>query len=143
MKELTIGQAAKKSGVKVSTIRYYERIGFIPAPPRKLSAYQLFSKGYRLFSPEIIQRIDFIKHAQQFGFALREIKQLLDLIDGKKGTCRDVYKSVALKITEIEEKITSLRKLRKSLKGLIKTCPRKGILAGCSVIKTLSKENRI
>lgn len=72
METLTIGQLAKNAGVNIETIRYYERRGLIPEPPRRES-------GYRQYSPEFVTRIQFIKRAQELGFSLNEIAELLAL----------------------------------------------------------------
>ncbi|MFQ5798975.1 MAG: MerR family transcriptional regulator, partial [Bacteroidota bacterium] len=77
MKSLTIGQLAKATHVGVETVRYYERRGLLPKPPRRES-------GYRQFPVDAIRRIRFIKRAQNLGFSLREISRLLALSDGRE-----------------------------------------------------------
>ena len=72
METFTIGQMAKQAGVNIETVRFYEREGLIPEPPRKAS-------GYRQYSPDFVKRILFIKRAQTLGFSLKEIAELLDL----------------------------------------------------------------
>src|SRR4051812_14945289 len=108
MKPLTIGTLAKASGVGVQTVRFYERKGLLPKPARRES-------GYREFSPEDATRIRFIKHAQELGFTLKEIRELFELNTRPRAGCADVKSRAELKLAEIEEKLGMLKKMRKSL----------------------------
>ena len=98
MKTLTIGQLAKETGTNIETIRYYERRGLIPEPPRRES-------GYREFPPEYIERILFIKRAQALGFTLKEISELLALADGNPA-CKDIRKFAEDKVKDIKSRIS-------------------------------------
>ncbi len=115
MNELTIGQVAKKARVNVMTIRYYERRGIIPAPPR-------LSSGYRQYPPETVTQINFIKHAQVLGFSLKEISELLSLRVRDDDSCDDIKKRAEKKIAEIKEKIKSLKNMEKVLSKLTAAC---------------------
>jgi len=117
MKSFTIGQLAKSSHVNVETIRYYERRGLIPKPPRR-------SSGYRLFSQEDVKRIRFIKHAQSIGFTLNEISELLSLKVEPKATCGDITERIDAKISDIEGKLNTLLGMKKTLIKLKKACRR-------------------
>ena len=111
MKPLTRGQLAHEAGIHAETLRYYERRGLIPEPMRNDS-------GYRIFNEDIIQRIQFIKHAQRLGFSL----SLLALRIDKKMTCRNVKRVAESKINEIDEKIRRLREMRRTLQALAERC---------------------
>ncbi len=136
MGNLTIGQVAKKAGVNVETIRYYERLGYIPKPPRPRS-------GYRQYSEETVNRIQFIKRAQKLGFTLKEISELLSLKVDSGNTCADVKRRAEAKITDIEEKIHNLQGIKKALAKLVAMCSGKGPTGECPIIEVLeSKEDK-
>jgi MerR family copper efflux transcriptional regulator len=136
MGNLTIGQVAKKAGVNVETIRYYERRGYIPKPPRPRS-------GYRQYSDETINRIQFIKRAQKLGFTLKEISELLSLRIDPDTTCADVKRRAEAKIVGIEEKIHTLQSIKKALAKLLAMCSGKGPPGECPIIEVLEmKEDK-
>lgn len=97
MKKLTIGQLAKRAGVNIETIRYYERRGLIPEPPRNKSGHREYSLGE-------VKRTEFIKRSQALGFSLKEISELLSLRMEPGTTCADVKARVETKIEDIEKK---------------------------------------
>ena len=133
MQNLMIGQLAKKAKVKVETVRYYERRGLIPDPPRRES-------GYRMYSENDVARIRFIKRAQMLGFTLYEIMELLSLKVDPDTTCADVKKRAEMKIKDIEEKMRALKQMKMMLTKLVALC--KGGPSGeCSIIKALDSEN--
>jgi len=111
---LTIGVLAKQSGVGVETVRFYERKGILRQPPK--------NGGFRKYSDEDAKRIRFIKRAQELGFMLREIKDLLKLNMSQNVTCSDVQKRTEAKLKEVETKIADLKKMRTSLKQLSEAC---------------------
>src|SRR3989442_8377655 len=92
---VTTSELAKRGGVNLETIRYYERLGLLPKPPRSGS-------GYRQFSPESVRRVRFIKRAQELGFSLKEIKELLGLRIALGSTRADVRKRAETKVVDIE-----------------------------------------
>jgi len=104
---LTIGQVAKKAGVNVETVRFYEREGLIRQPPRPLS-------GYRLYPVETVRRIQFLRHCQELGFALKEAKALAELTDSSCA-CGQVTE----KIHQLDAKITALHRLRDELHEML------------------------
>jgi MerR family mercuric resistance operon transcriptional regulator len=108
MRSITIGQLARKGRVNVETIRYYERRGLIPEPPRRES-------GYRQYSQDAVARIHFIKRAKELGFSLKEISELLFLRVDPYTTCGDVKKRAEVKIADIEEKIRDLQRMKEAL----------------------------
>jgi len=109
---LTIGKLAATSEVNVETIRYYQRMGLIDEPPKPLN-------GFRVYLVSDVNRVRFIKRAQQIGFTLKEIHELLDLGDGH---CREIQVLAKQKLTKIESHIKDLKAMRKVLNGLIAQC---------------------
>ena len=113
MKDLTIGEAARQAGVGVETIRFYERRGLIEQPPKPLGA------GFRVYSPEQIRRIKFIRQAQQIGFSLNETKELLSLRADPRADCSAVRSQAVAKLDEVERKIVQLQEIAAALETLI------------------------
>ncbi len=101
-----IGGLAEKCGVNKETIRYYERLGLIPVPNRT-------EKGYRMYSPQTVDRLHFIKRMQELGFTLNEIDKLLGVVDHNETKCRDIYDFTVLKLGDIQRKIEDLKKMNK------------------------------
>lgn len=135
MNGLTIGQLAKESKLHVETIRYYERRGLIPKPPRTVS-------NYRMYSSENLLRVKFIKHAQGLGFSLKEIKELLALRATPRAKCADVQKYTTRKIEDIKERIHSLTRMRRSLEQLLRECSGNLPVTVCPILESLESENR-
>ena len=120
---MTIGTLAKLAGVGVETVRFYERKGLIQQPKRKA--------GFRNYSTEDIQRIRFIKRAQEIGFALKEISEILELNTNPKSTCGDVQQVAAIKIEEINKKIQDLEKMKSTLVKIEKSCEKSKSAVAC------------
>lgn len=114
MEFLTIGQVARQSNVGVETIRFYERQGLIPPPPRR-------SSGYRSYTQDVILRIRFIRRAKELGFTLPEISELLSLRDAS-GACGAVRPLLQRKKIEIQEKLQAFEKINTSLERLLGQC---------------------
>ena len=112
MTTLKIGQLAKAANVNIDTVRYYERRGLIPEPPRKESGYREYTQNY-------IARIRFVKRAQDLGFSLNEISELMDLRVDSQTVCSDVKKRTEAKVIDIEEKIQSLVRMKQTLTNLL------------------------
>lgn len=133
MEALTIGRLARLGGVNLETIRYYEREGLLPKPPRT-------EAGYRLFPSDTARRLRFIKRAQELGFSLREIRELLAL-RMKPGTKREHIRSRAeTKISDIEQKIRTLEAMRKTLRKMTDRCDGCGPLSECPILESLDEE---
>lgn len=113
---MTIGKIAKQAGVGVETVRFYERKGLIKQPKKNTS------KGFRSYSEDEALKIRFIKRAQELGFTLKEVKEILDLNANPKATCEDVRILAEEKLNEIEQKIIDLKKMKFSVKRLEKAC---------------------
>jgi MerR family mercuric resistance operon transcriptional regulator len=134
MKPLTIGQLAKRVNVNIETIRYYERRGLLPAPPRNQS-------GHRQYSDEAVQRTDFIKRAQSLGFSLNEISELLTLRVEPGKTCGDVKARVEAKRADVEKRIAELKRMREALARLSKRCTGRGPVSRCPILEELYPVN--
>lgn len=113
---LRIGQLAARTHVNKETIRYYERLGFISTPSRT-------GKGYRLFTTQTVNRVNFIKKVQSLGFTLNEIDKLSGIVDRNEVKCKDIYDFTVNKISEIQRKIEELNKIEKMLVDLKESCP--------------------
>jgi len=134
MKSLTIGHLAREAGVNLETVRYYERRGLLPKPPRSAS-------GYRLFPSDAARRLRFIRRAQELGFSLKEIRELLSLRVLRNTTSRDIRARAEAKIADIEAKISSLESMKKTLQKLTGVCNGCAPLAKCPILESLDKEN--
>lgn len=126
---LTIGLVARAASVNIETVRYYQRFGIIDKPKKP-------KQGYRVYSNKTIARIRFIKRAQQLGFSLKEIAELLDF---GSGHCADVRRHAEQKRKQIDAQITDLKKLRKTLDKLIATCQNNKASVHCPIVETLAK----
>ena len=126
---MTIGKAARGAGVNVETIRFYERRGLIDRIPK--------GGGYRTYSPDQVARIRFIKEAQQIGFSLREIGDLLALRTDPAADCSAVRLQAVAKLAEVNGKIEKLRVVGAALETLIAACPGRGALQTCSIMEAL------
>lgn len=129
---LTIGRLARAAGVNVQTIRYYQRRGLMPVPPRPPG-------GVRRYAPQAVARMRFIKRAQRLGFTLEEIGLLLELSDGKH--CTQTRELAQAKLAVVEKKIADLAAVRRVLKALIRRCSAASPAAGCPIIEVLGSEN--
>jgi MerR family mercuric resistance operon transcriptional regulator len=127
---LTIGKLTKQSGVTIETIRYYQRKGLLVEPAKP-------AIGFRQYPTATIARIRFIKRAQQCGFTLKEISELLSL---DSGHCEDVRKMAEQKRQQIDDQINDLTAMRNVLDNLVKGCQTDPSTEYCSLINTLSKE---
>jgi DNA-binding transcriptional MerR regulator len=131
MDAMTIGAAARQSGVGVETIRFYERKGLIARPPKPPGA------GRRLYRPETVERVRFIRQAQQLGFALREIQELLSLQANPAADCSEVRRRALEKIEQVNARIAQLAEIRSALIKLLAACPGSGALGACSILEAL------
>lgn len=115
MKKLTIGVLAKQAGVSVETVRFYVQRGLLKKPKCK-------STRFKEYAVDDASRIHFIKRTQELGFTLKEIKNILELNTDPQATCRDVKRKAEKKIEEIEEKLSDLRRMKRSLDQLVAAC---------------------
>lgn len=129
---LTISRTAVLAGVGVETIRFYERRGLIKQPPRPRNG------GYRFYDDAVVDRVRFIKQAQELGFSLREIKDLFSLRADPAADCGDVRNQASTKREEVSRKIAQLQRIRGALDELIASCPGGGALRACTIIGALN-----
>ena len=129
MTSMTIGRLAKRAGVNIDTIRYYERNGLIPEPTRR-------SSGYREYGSADVARLRFILRAKDLGFTLAEIGELLSLSADRD--VRGVKRRAEDRLDQVEHKIKELQRVRRGLKTLIDACPGHGDLERCPIIAALS-----
>jgi MerR family mercuric resistance operon transcriptional regulator len=128
--EITIGELSSQTGVNIETVRYYERIGLIPQPPRSAG-------GRRVFSESDAQRLSFIRRARELGFSIDDIRSLLDVAKGS-GACKDAYALAVRHRDAVRANIRDLRRLERTLSEAAERCS-KGATSGCAVIDALSQ----
>jgi len=127
---LKVGEVAKQAGVNLQTVHYYERRGLLPRPPRTDS-------NYRAYPPDAVRRVRFIKRAQELGFSLKEIQELLSLRAAPRTRCADVRARAEAKALDIDIKIRSLEAMRKSLSKVIRECSGTGPATECPILDAL------
>jgi MerR family transcriptional regulator, copper efflux regulator len=133
MKTLTIGQLAKRAGINLETIRYYERRGILSEPSRRTS-------GYRQYTPDMVAHIRFIKNAQQLGFSLVEIEKLLALRIDSTACREEVRHEASAKLAEVEEKIRMLEQIQQALIRLVAACEYGGPSSQCPILDALEAQ---
>lgn len=131
MHGMTISKAARRAGVGVETIRFYERKGLIEQPVKPEIS------GYRTYPEETIERIRFIRQAQELGFSLQEIRELLSLRADPGADAADVRARATAKLDDVNDKIRRLRRIGQALETLIAACPGSGELGCCSIMEAL------
>ncbi|MBL8380570.1 MAG: MerR family transcriptional regulator [Burkholderiales bacterium] len=127
MKPATASAAAEAAQVNVETLRYYERLGLLPRPPRA-------SNGYRQYDDNALRRLRFIRRAQALGFSLAEVKELLRLEDGID--CGAAQTLARIKLEHVERQLAELRKMRSRLKETLVACA-SGSRVRCPLIEVL------
>jgi Cu(I)-responsive transcriptional regulator len=132
-KAVPIGRAAERTGVKVPTIRYYEQIGLLSAPPRTHGNRRQYSQGE-------MRRLSFIRHARELGFDVDAIRTLLELQDSPKRSCAEADAIARNRLIEVNRRIASLTALRAELERMIDSCAC-GRVADCQVIETLADDS--
>ena len=132
MNGLTIGRLAKKAGVTIDTVRFYERIGLVAEPARTES-------NYRLYSEDGVARLSFIKRAKDLGFSLNEIKELLALRLDPKATRAEVKERTEVKINDIRKKIADLSQILIALEHLSDSCDGHGSADDCPILEALNE----
>lgn len=133
MEGITTAKLTNEGGVNIETIRYYERHGLLPKPPRTAS-------GYRVFSEDAITRLRFIKRSQELGFSLKEVKEILALRVRPGSGCADVRRKAEAKINDVDEKIHHLLEIKQALVRLTDTCSGRGPISACTIIQILNAE---
>ena len=131
MKAMKIGEIAKRSGIGIETIRYYEREGLLQEPERRPS-------GYRQYDVSTVERLEYIRRSKELGFTLAEIRGLLEL-SFAQSNCDCIRQRAEAKITEIEEKIGNLQQMKRSLSKIVKRCEIKNLTDDCPLVHKTRK----
>ena len=134
--KMKIGEVADRGGVNLQTIRYYEREGLLPQPPRLPS-------GYRIYSEPTVRRLRFIKRAQELGFTLAEIRELLSLRIDHDRDRSEVRAIAEAKVADIEEKIRTLSAMKEALLRLTEHCRGHGPASECPILEGLDSDEDI
>lgn len=129
-KAIPIGALSRDTGVKVPTIRYYESVGLMPQPSRT-------DANRRLYGPEAVNRLRFIRHARELGFEVNAIRQLLDLSDEPERSCKAADAIARHHLSEIKSRITRLKALEREVQRMLAECGC-GRISECRVIDVLS-----
>src|SRR5438105_13068403 len=124
------GELAAHAGVNVQTVRFYERRGILPKPARTPS-------GYRVYSAEAVRLIRFIKRAQELGFTLDEVEELLRLRNNRRSGCGVVKTAGQAKMAAVEAKIASLNAMKRAVAVLLATCERNDRDRECPILEAL------
>ncbi len=130
---LTIGAVAKRVGVAIDTIRFYEREGLLPEPVRRASGYRSYGEG-------TIAQLRFIRRAKHLGFTLEEIRELLALSTDRRLGVKAVKQRAQERLLAIEQRIVDLQRVRDGLAQLVESCPGHGVPEQCPILRALNEE---
>jgi MerR family transcriptional regulator, copper efflux regulator len=131
-----ISEVARAADVGVETVRFYERRGLIQQPVKPADG------GFRSYPEQVAVQIRFVRQAQELGFSLSEIEDLLSLKSEPDTDCSDIRRRALGKRDDVDLKIRRLKRIRKTLTKLIDACPGKGALESCSIIEAMATEGR-
>ncbi|MBS1939644.1 MAG: heavy metal-responsive transcriptional regulator [Bacteroidetes bacterium] len=132
---MKIGELARRAAVPIDTVRYYERQGLLPAPPRMAS-------GYRLYVPGDVARLNFIKRAKTLGFTLEEIQGLLSLSGRRDNDMAEMKAAASETLAKVEAKLAELTRMRDGLQVLVASCPGHGALDQCPILNALAGDEQ-
>jgi len=130
----TIGALSKRTGVNIETIRFYERVGILPRPPRSAG-------GHRIYGQDQLMRLGFVRRSRELVFSLDDVRGLLRLVDGGRYTCAEVKAITLDHLADIHRKIADLRRLEETLVKVAGRC-RGGKVPDCPVIEALFDAQR-
>jgi MerR family copper efflux transcriptional regulator len=133
MSGLTIGEVAEQANVHIETLRYDERRGLVARPPRSAS-------NYRRYPEDAVRHVRFIKRAQELGFALNDIQELLSLRADPEAGCAAVRACAEAKMKDIEAKIYALTAMKSALATLVMECSGEGPLSDCPIVASLETQ---
>lgn len=127
---LKIGEVARRTGIGIETLRFYERSGLLKPPARTMS-------GYRVYDDEAIERLDFIKRAQTLGFTLDEIRQIINESAGGVSPCADVRSIMKRRLKELDERMAVMKRYRDELAEMLIEWEKQGDVPGhiCGLIE--------
>ena len=126
---LTRGALAARTGCNIGTIRYYERVGLLPPPPRSMGGHRLYAEG-------LVRRLNFVRRSRDLGFSIEEIRELLRLVDGGTYTCREIEQLARDHVREIRSKIADLRRLQRVFEMMAAQCSGDAV-PDCPIIDAL------
>jgi MerR family mercuric resistance operon transcriptional regulator len=129
--DFSIGEIAQRTGVHIETVRYYEKVGLVPPPPRT-------EGGHRLYADDHLKRLIFIRRSRELGFTLDEIRNLLGLVEDGYA-CGEVQKATIDHLRIIRRKIADLRRMERTLAETVARCEG-GAVPACPIIDVLSRE---
>ncbi len=128
---ISIGELARRTGVKAPTIRYYESVGLMPAPPRSEGRQRRYGAAHA-------SRLNFIRHARELGFEVDAIRELLALSGRPEQSCEEADRLARRHLAEVDRRIAQLMALRAELRRMVEECSH-GRISDCRVIETLSE----
>lgn len=131
LRDLKIGDLARATDTKVVTIRYYEKIGLMPAPARSDSNYRHYDAGH-------LERLRFIRRCRDLGFSLDQIRDLLELSSDTERPCTDVDAIAAMHLAEVERKIADLQALATELQRISASCNGGGMISNCRILNAIT-----
>ncbi len=131
---MTRGELADRAGVNAETIRYYEQRGVLPEASRTPA-------GYRIYCDEDVDRLRFVQRAQDVGFTLSEIAELLDLRDDGEAPADDVRRRASEKLREVNDKIRDLQRIREVLSELVSACQEAPAGEACPILRALDRSD--
>ncbi len=126
---MLIGELSRRTGCVIETIRFYERIGIMPAPPRSPGGHRIYSEGDE-------KRLTFIRRGNQLGFTLDEVRGMLGMVDGGDYSCEDIQVITLAHIEDIKRKIDDLGKIKKVLEAMARQCAT-GVVPQCPIIEEM------
>lgn len=127
---MTIGELAKASNTKIVTVRYYEQVAILPTPVRS-------SGNYRVYGPDDLRLLRFVRRCRDLGFTLDEVRDLLRLSSQEARPCGEVKKISAQHLADIERKIADLTKMAAELRQINASCTGDGVVANCRIVEAL------
>ncbi|MGE0294272.1 MAG: helix-turn-helix domain-containing protein [Hyphomonadaceae bacterium] len=131
-KGLQRAELARRTGANLETVRYYEKIGLLPPPPRTASGYRSYEKAHE-------RRLSFVLRARELGFSLEEVRALLRLVDERDQPCAEVSRLAATHLADVRTKIADLKRMASVLKNMVAQCG-DGTRPDCPLIDTLFRE---
>lgn len=131
--DLKIGDLGRATGTKVVTIRYYEKIGLLPAPDRSVG-------NYRTYDAAALERLRFIRRCRDLGFSLDQVRELLGLASDVARPCAEVDQITATHLADVERKIADLQALAQELRRISATCNGGGTISNCRILNAIAPD---